>query len=99
MARRIVFSASGRTAVMPYFALICALLSKIDGHGSDQSMISAALTHGLSFPLLTSALSLGACVGCGQTMGLSSHRATRKNRFRVVGAPKSAATSSFHSTS
>jgi hypothetical protein len=73
--RRIVFSASGR------------FRPKIDGHGIDQSMISAAVRHGFSFPDRTSGESGAPCVGSGQTIGRPSQRAIRKNRFRIVGAP------------
>lgn len=87
MMRRMVLLASGRTADRPYFSLISALLSKMEGHGRDQSMISAADRQGSSFPDFTASLSLGACVGSGQQMGRPSHRAIRTNRLRVVGAP------------
>ena len=85
--RLMVFGFSGLTAIKPYFSLISSLLSKIDGQGSVQSMISAALRQGWSSPLLTAALSRGAWVGLGHTIGFPSHRATKKNRLRVVGAP------------
>jgi hypothetical protein len=78
--RRHVAGASGR------------LRSKIDGHGSDQSMHSAAARHGRGLPLLP-------CVGSGQRIGSPSQRATRNRRLRVVGAPWSAATSTRCSTS
>src|SRR5690606_41115694 len=51
--RRRVFSASG------FFR------SKIDGHGIDQSIISAEVRHGLSLPDRTSGLSGLPCVGDG----------------------------------
>ena len=98
MIRRMVLSANGRTAFRPYFSRISALLSKMEGHGRLQSMISAALRQGFSLPLRTSSLSLGAWVRSGQTMGRPSQRAISTKRFRVVGAPRSAATSSRYST-
>jgi hypothetical protein len=64
--RRRVFSARG------FFR------PKIDGHGTVQSMHSAAVRNG-SRPR--------PWVGSGQTMGRPSDRATTKSRFRVVGAP------------
>ena len=59
----------------------------MDGHGSDQSMISAALLHGFLTPAFASGLSAGAWVGSGHAMGRPSQRAMRKNLLRVVGAP------------
>ena len=50
-----VASASGRFARMPKRALISAEVSKIDGQGSVQSMISAAVRHGFSRPAAISA--------------------------------------------
>jgi hypothetical protein len=76
--RRSVFSASG------FFR------AKIDGHGSEKSMHSAAVRHGCARPF--------PCVGVGHTIGWPSQRAMRKSRFRIVGAPKSHARSSRHST-
>ena len=72
--RRSVFSASG------FFR------SKILGHGIDQSIISAAVRHGLSFPFITSGLSGAPCVGSGQTIGRPSRRATKKTASGIVGA-------------
>lgn len=85
--RRMVLGRSGRWATSPYFSLTSSRVSKMDGHGRLQSMISAALRHGFFFPALTSSLSMGAWVGSGQTTGHPSHLAIRKNRLRVVGAP------------
>ena len=61
--------------------------SKMLGQGIDQSMHSAAVRHGLRWPALTSALPGLPCVGVGHTMGWPSHRAIRKRRLRLVGAP------------
>ena len=82
-----VLLASGRTADRPYFSLISAFVSKMEGQGRDQSMISAADRQGRHLPDLTASLSLGACVGSGQQIGRPSHRAISTNRLRVVGAP------------
>ena len=87
MMRRKVLSASGRTAEIPYHSRISSFVAKIDGHGNDQSMISAALRHGSSLPLRTSALPLGACVRSGQTIARPSQRAISTSRRLVVGAP------------
>ena len=87
MMRRMVLSASGRTAAMPYRSWISSFVEKIEGHGSDQSIISAALRHGNSLPLRTSALSRGACVRSGQTISRPSQRAISTSRRLVVGAP------------
>ena len=89
---------SGRTARTPCFAKISAAVSKIDGHGSDQSMISAAVRHGSFRPETTSGSSGLPCVGFGHTMGRLSRRAMTNRRLRIVGAPKSQARSSRHST-
>ena len=85
--RRRVLGFSGRWAARPYRARISSFVSKMEGQGRDQSMISAALRQGSSRPALTSGLSAGAWVRSGQRMGRPSHRATRKNRLRMVGAP------------
>ena len=85
--RRMVLGRSGRCAFRPNFSAICSRVSKMDGHGRLQSMISAALRHAFFSPALTASLSAGACVGSGHTMGRPSQRAIRKNRFLVVGAP------------
>ena len=85
--RRMVLGRSGRWAEMPYFSRISSRVSKMEGQGRLQSMISAALRQGSFFPVSTSGLSAGACVGSGHTMGCPSQRAIRKNRFLVVGAP------------
>ena len=87
MIRRMVLSAKGRTAFKLYRSLISSLVSKMDGQGRLQSMISAALRHGFSLPLFTASLSRGAWVGSGHTMGFPSQRAIRTNRLRLVGAP------------
>ena len=82
-----VFSASGLTAFMPYFSFISSAVSKMLGHGRDQSIISAAVLHGNNLPYFTSWLLGSPCVGLGQTIDFPSHLATRKNLFRIVGAP------------
>ena len=56
----------------PCFALISSAVSKIDGHGSDQSMISAAVRQGALRPALPSGSSGLPCVGAGQTLHHSS---------------------------
>ena len=85
--RRMVLSASGRTDRRPYCSHISLELAKMDGHGKDQSMISAAVRQGNSLPDNTSGLSGAPCVGFGQTMGSLSRRAIRNSRLRVVGVP------------
>jgi hypothetical protein len=55
------------------------LRAKIDGHGSDQSMHSAAVRYGCSRP--------GPWVFSGQTIASPSQRAMMKRRFLEVGAP------------
>ena len=75
-----------------------ALRSKIDGHGIDQSIHSAAVLYGLSLPDLTSLLSGAPWVGLGHLIGWPSRRATINKRLRIVGAPKSHARSSLNST-
>jgi hypothetical protein len=67
--RRSVASASGRTARNPYFCHISSAVSKIDGQGSVQSIISAAVFHGFSLPDFTPSLSGFPCVGSGKTIG------------------------------
>src|SRR5512143_1235049 len=66
--------------------------SKIDGASTDQSMHSAAVRYGIRPEPSTP------CVGCGHVIGRPSQRAIRKKRRREVGAPKSHARRSFHST-
>ncbi|MNC59605.1 hypothetical protein D3C75_1094250 [compost metagenome] len=73
--RRRVFSANGR------------LRSNMEGHGIDQSITSAAVGHGSSFPAFTSALAGSPWVGLGHTMGAPSRRAIRNRRLRMVGVP------------
>ena len=85
--RSIVFGASGRTARIPYFLLISSAVSNMLGQGREKSNCVYAPTYGFNSPAFTSSLSAGPCVGSGQTIGLPSHRATIKNRFRMVGAP------------
>ena len=82
-----VFSAKGRTARMPYRAMISSDEAKIDGHGRDQPMHSAAVRHGFRVPARTSGESGAPCVGSGQTMAWLSRRAIMKRRLRMVGAP------------
>src|SRR5258708_4976638 len=73
--RRSVLSASG------------FLRSKMLGHGTDQSMHSAAVLHGFKWLVNKSVpIFFGlVLVGSGQTIGNPSHRATRNNRLRIVG--------------
>ena len=72
--------------------------SKMEGHGIDQSIHSAAVLHGFNLPFLTSVESGLPCVGLGQTIGIPSRRAIIKKRLRMVGAPKSHALNSLNST-
>ena len=85
--RRMVLGRSGRWAERPYFSRMASRVSKTDGQGRDQSMISAALLQGFFSPASTSGLSAGAWVGSGHAIGRPSQRAIKKNRFLVVGAP------------
>ena len=73
--RAMVASASGRMARMPYLALMVGLSSKIDGQGSDQSMIVAAATQGFSRPNRTASPFGSPYVGVGQAIGFPSRRA------------------------
>ena len=82
--RFIVLGFSGRLQPM---AFASSGVRKIDGQGSDQSMISAAVRHERCCPDRTSGESGLPCVGSGQTMGLPSQRAITNSRLRIVGAP------------
>jgi NAD(P)-dependent dehydrogenase (short-subunit alcohol dehydrogenase family) len=73
-------------------------VAKMEHIGRSQSMHAAAGTEGASSPARTAAESRCPCVGAGQTTGSPSRRATTKRRSREVGAPKSQAVSSRHST-
>ncbi|KHQ50344.1 hypothetical protein OA50_05019 [Mameliella alba] len=72
---------------MPSLALIWSLVSKIEGQGTDQSMHSAAVRHGLRLPCFTGFDAGSPWVGSGQMIGRPSRRAMMNSRLRIVGAP------------
>ena len=88
-----VASASGRTARTPNFSMISAAVSKIDGHGSDQSMISAAVRHGCKRPRAINFASSGffgsPWVRFGQMIGLAPPLVARmfEGFERQIGLP------------